>query len=432
MANFVERIQHAWNAFTSRDPTDNLPYYGPAYSIRPDRSRVVRSGEKSIVNNIYNRIAVDVSQIDIRHVKTDENGNFLEEVNSGLDNILQLEANIDQTSRSFIIDIVISMFDEGVVAVVPVDTSLDPNVSTSYQILTARTARILQWYPKHIRVHIYNDTTGRYEDITLPKNQVAIIENPFYATMNEPNSTLKRLVRKINLLDQIDEDNGAGKLDMIIQLPYVIRTENRRKEAEKRRKQLEMQLAGSKYGIGYAEATEKIVQLNRSVDNTLEKQVEDLTNRLYRQLGLTEGIFEGTADAKQIENYYSRTIEPILCAITEEFKRKFLTKTARTQHQSIMFFRNPLKLVPITDLASVSDSFTRNEILTSNEFRSAIGFKPSDDPNADKLHNSNLYPYEQETGDEGEDPGYVDDTEDSDSDPMSTPMLEVMPDDEDY
>ena len=393
MAEFFTRFQNAWNAFIGRDPTNRFLYnenWSGGYSYRPDRSRMNYGNERSIISSIYNRISVDCAAITIQHVKTDENNRYLETISSKLNNCLTLDANLDQTGRALIQDIVLSMFDEGCVAVVPTDTSTDPNRTDSYDILALRTGRITEWFPYYVRIEVYNENTGQKQQIMMNKKDVAIIENPLYAVMNEPNSTLRRLIRKLNLLDAVDEQSSAGKLDLIIQLPYTIRTDARRKQAEDRRKDIENQLAGSKYGIAYADATEHITQLNRPVENNLMNQVQYLTSMLYSQLGLTENIFNGTADEQTLLNYYNSTVEPILSAITDEFKRKFLTKTARTQHQSIMFFRDPFKLVPINNIAEIADKFTRNEILTSNEIRGIIGFKPSDDPKADQLINSNL------------------------------------------
>lgn len=393
MAEFFTRFQNAWNAFIGRDPTNRFLYnenWSGGYSYRPDRSRMNYGNERSIISSIYNRISVDCAAITIQHVKTDENNRYLETISSKLNNCLTLDANLDQTGRALIQDIVLSMFDEGCVAVVPTDTSTNPNKTDSYDILALRTGRITEWFPYYVKVEVYNENTGQKQQIIMNKKDVAIIENPLYAVMNEPNSTLRRLIRKLNLLDAVDEQSSAGKLDLIIQLPYTIRTDARRKQAEDRRKDIENQLAGSKYGIAYADATEHITQLNRPVENNLMNQVQYLTSMLYSQLGLTENIFNGTADEQTLLNYYNSTVEPILSAITDEFKRKFLTKTARTQHQSIMFFRDPFKLVPINNIAEIADKFTRNEILTSNEIRGIIGFKPSDDPKADQLINSNL------------------------------------------
>lgn len=381
------RLKHAWNAFTgNRDPTPS----GSVYSYRPDRPRLSRGKERSILTSISNRIALDVAAVTIKHCRLDKNDRYIEDVNSGLNDCLNLEANIDQTGRSFKQDIVMSMFDEGSVAIVPVDTTFDPKQTGSYDILSMRTGKILEWYPKHVKVRVYNDRTGEKEDIIVPKRTTAIIENPLFAVMNEPNSTMQRLIRKLNLLDIIDEQSGSGKLDLIIQLPYVIKTEARRQQAEDRRKLIEDQLAGSKYGIAYTDGTERITQLNRPVENNLMKQIEYLTSMLYSQLGITQSVMDGTADEKTMLNYNNRSIEPIVSAIVDEMKRKFLTKTARSQKQSISFFRDPFKLVPINDIAEIADKFTRNEILTSNEIRQIIGMKPSNDPKADQLVNSNI------------------------------------------
>ena len=385
------RLKHAWNAFVNnRDPTASYRDIGPGYSYRPDRPRLTRGNERSIITSVYNRIALDVAAIDIRHVKLDEDDRFSEIIDSGLNNCLALDANIDQTGRAFIQDAVMSMLDEGCVALVPIETTFNPQQTGSFDINTIRTGKVLDWYPKHVRVSVYNERSGKREEIVLPKDTIAIIENPLYAVMNEPNSTIQRLIRKLNLLDAIDEQSGSGKLDLIIQLPYVVKTEARRQQAEARRKDIEMQLAGSKYGIAYTDGTEKVTQLNRSVDNNLMKQIEYLTSMLYSQLGITQAVLEGTADEKTMLNYYSRTIEPIIAAIVDEMKRKFLTKTARTRRQSIAFFRDPFKLVPVDNIAEIADKFTRNEIMTSNEIRQKIGMKPSKDPKADKLINSNL------------------------------------------
>ena len=385
------RLKHAWNAFVNnRDPTASYRDIGPGYSYRPDRPRLTRGNERSIITSVYNRIALDVAANDIRHVKLDEDDRFSEIIDSGLNNCLALDANIDQTGRAFVQDAVMSMLDEGCVALVPIETTFNPQQTGSFDINTIRTGKILDWYPKHVRVSVYNERSGKREEIVLPKDTIAIIENPLYAVMNEPNSTMQRLIRKLNLLDAIDEQSSSGKLDLIIQLPYVVKTEARRQQAAARRKDIEMQLAGSKYGIAYTDGTEKITQLNRSVDNNLMKQIEYLTSMLYSQLGITQAVLEGTADEKTMLNYYSRTIEPIIAAIVDEMKRKFLTKTARTRRQSIVFFRDPFKLVPVGNIAEIADKFTRNEIMTSNEIRQKIGMKPSNDPKADKLINSNL------------------------------------------
>ena len=387
---FIDRLQHGWNAFMNKDPTRGYYDTGPGYSYRPDRPRLTRGNERTIVTSIFNRIALDVAALNITHCKVDENGRYVSSIDSSLNNCLNLEANLDQTGRAFIQDVVISMFDEGCVAVVPVDTSIDPEVSGSYNIESMRTGKILEWYPKHVKVRVYNENTGIKEDIKLPKSSVSIIENPLFAVVNEPNSTLQRLMRKLALLDVVDEQTSAGKLDMIIQLPYTIKSEARRTQAEARRKDIEMQLTNTKYGIAYVDATEKITQLNRPLENNLMKQIEYLTNMLYSQLGITQTILDGTADEQTLLNYHSRTIEPIASAIVDEMKRKFLTKTARTQKQTITFFRDPFKLVPVNNIADIADKFTRNEVLTSNEIRQIIGFKPSDDPKADELRNSNL------------------------------------------
>ena len=386
-----DRLQHAWNAFVYNDNNYVDPQnLGGLSTFKPDRVHFSRGVERSIVTSVYNRLALDVSSIAIKHVRLDENGRFKEEVDSGLQNCLNVEANIDQTGRAFLQDVVMSMLDEGCVAIVPVDTTIDPAKSGSYEINTMRTGKILEWYPAHVRVRVYNDKRGIHEEIVLPKSAVAIIENPLYAVINEPNSTMQRLIRKLNLLDVVDEQTSSGKLDLIIQLPYVIKTDARRKQAEERRKDIEMQLSGSKYGIAYTDGTERITQLNRPAENNLMKQVEYLTSMLYSQLGLTQSIMDGSADDKTMLNYYNRTVEPILAAITDEIKRKFLTKTARSQRQTIMYFRDPFKLTPVLDLAEIADKFTRNEIMTSNEIRQIVGMKPADDPSADELRNKNL------------------------------------------
>ena len=387
------RLKHAWSVFLNRDPTAlQRSYYdaGASYTYRPDRQRYTRGNERSIVTALFNRIAIDASEIYIRHVRLDDNGRFKEEMNSGLNNCLSLEANIDQTGRGFIQDAIASMLDEGSVALVPIETDLNPFTTNSYDIYSMRTGKITEWRPEHVNVNLYNEKTGHRQDYLLPKKMVAIIENPLYAVVNEPNSTLKRLIHKLNLLDSIDEQSGSGKLDLIIQLPYVIKTPTRRQQAEERRKDIENQLAGSKYGIAYTDGTERITQLNRPVENNLMKQIEYLTSMLYSQLGITQSILDGTADEATMLNYYNRTIEPIVSAIVDEMKRKFLTKTARSQRQSIIFYRDPVKLVPVNNMAEIADKFTRNEIMTSNEIRQAIGMKPSDDPKADQLVNSNI------------------------------------------
>lgn len=386
-----ERIRRGWNAFVNnRDPTYRFPDINGGYSYRPDRVRFSRGNERSIVTSIYNRIAMDVSSIDIRHVRLDKEGRFEDYMHTGLDNCLSTEANLDQTGRAFIQDVVMSMLDEGCVAIVPVDTTFNPNETGSYDIQSLRTGKIIDWYPNRVKIRLYNERTGRKEDIIMSKSAVAIIENPLYAVINEPNSTMQRLIKKLNILDAVDEQSGAGKLDLIIQLPYVIKSETRREQAEKRRKDIEMQLAGSKYGIAYTEATERITQLNRSVDNNLMKQIEYLTSMLYSQLGFHQTILDGTADEKTMLNYTNRTLEPIVSAIVLEMKRKFLTKTARSQNQSIMFFNDPFRLVPVANLAEIVDKFTRNEVMSSNEFRQIVGRRPSSDPKADQLVNSNI------------------------------------------
>lgn len=390
MPVFTDRLKNAWNAFMNRDPPYEYRDIGMISSYRPDRIRLTRGNERSIVTAIYNRIAVDCSAINVIHAKLDENGRYIEEIHSGLDNCLTLEANIDQTGRALIQDTVMSMFDEGCIAIVPVDTSFNPYETESYQIRTMRVGKIVQWSPYYIRVRLYNDRTGNYEEVAVHKDIAAIIENPLYAIMNEPNSTLQRLIRKLNLLDAIDEQSGSGKLDLIIQLPYVVKSDARRMQAEERRKNIEMQLANTKYGIAYIDNTEHITQLNRSVDNNLMNQIEYLTNMLYSQLGITKEILEGTANEQAMLNYYNRTIEPIMTAITDEMKRKFLTKTARTQGQSIIFYRDPFRLVPTSQIAEMADKFTRNEIMSSNEIRQIVGMKPVDDPKADELRNKNL------------------------------------------
>lgn len=405
------RLKHAWNAFLNRDPTPRTDL-GYSYHYRPDRPRFSRGNERSIVNAIFNRIALDVADIDIQHCRLDENGRFMETIDSKLNSCLSLEANIDQTGRAFIQDIVMSLFDEGVVAIVPVDTNVNP-ITNSFDILSMRTAKITEWYPKHVKVKLYNDRTGEKEELILPKKTVGIIENPLYAIVNEPNSTVQRLIRKLNLLDVIDEQSSAGKLDMIIQLPYTIKSEARKQQAEDRRKDIEMQLTNSKYGIAYVDATERITQVNRPLENNLLKQIEYLTNMVYSQIGITQTVLDGTADEKTMLNYNSRCIKPIISAIVDELNRKFLTKTARSQGQSIKYFKDPFELVPVNNIAEIADKFTRNEIMTSNEIRQVIGMKPASDPKADQLVNSNIsQPGEQQVPEEGyvdegyQDPGY--------------------------
>lgn len=384
----LDRLQHAYNAFTNRDPTYKTSV-GYSANYRPDRPRFTGGNEKSIITSVYNRIALDVASLVIQHVRLDDNDRFVSVVNSGLNNCLTLDANIDQTGRALIQDIVMSMLDEGCVAIVPVDTNINPETG-SYDILSMRTGKIMEWFPQHVRVKVYNEITGQREDILVSKKTTAIIENPLYAVVNEPNSTLRRLIFKLNLLDAIDQQSGSGKLDLIIQLPYVIKTEARKQQAENRRADIEEQLSGSKYGIAYTDGTERITQLNRPVENNLMSQITYLTSMLYSQLGITQGILDGTADEKTMLNYYNRTTEPIVSAIIDDMKRKFLTKTARTQKQSIMFFRDPFKLVPVASIAEIADKFTRNEITSSNEIRQVIGMKPSGDPKADELRNKNL------------------------------------------
>ena len=394
--SFISRLKSGWNAFRNRDPTGAYTQnIGPSYSFRQDRNRFSRGNERSIVVSVYNRIAMDAAAISMKHVQLDENGRFSSEVNSGLNNCMNLEANIDQTGRAYMQDLVQSMLDEGCVADIPVETDKDPNLTESYQIRSMRTGKILDWYPRHVKVRVYNEESGQKEDIILSKKNIGIIENPLYAVMNEPSSTMQRLIRKLNLLDAIDEQSGSGKLDLIIQLPYSVKSDLRKKQAEQRREDIIDQLKGP-FGIAYTDGTEKIVQLNRPIENNLMKQIEYLTSQLYSQLGITQTIMDGTADDKTMLNYYNRTIEPIVAAIADERKRKFLSKTARTQGQSIMFFRDPFKLVPVNDLAEIADKLTRNEIATSNEIRQVIGWKPSDDPKADELRNSNISQAKQE------------------------------------
>lgn len=386
----LDRLRHAWNVFRNKDPTAVYMNLGSPTGYRPDRVRLGRGSERSIVTAVYNRIATDVAAVNIRHVKLDKNGRFLEEIDSGLNNCLSLDANIDQTGRMLVQDIVLSMFDEGVVCVVPVDTDDDLEQHESVDILTLRTGRILDWYPQHVRVELYNEQTGRREEVILPKSAVSIIENPLYAVMNEPNSTVQRLNRKLSLLDVVDEKINSGKLDLIIQLPYVIKTEARKKQAEARRRDIETQLAEGKYGIAYTDGTERITQLNRPVENNLMKQIEYLTNMLYSQIGITQSILDGTADEKTMLNYNNGLIEKILSAIVGEMQRKFLSRTARTRGHAVTFFRDPFKLIPVSDLAEIADKFTRNEIMSANEIRQIIGMKPSSDPRADELRNRNL------------------------------------------
>lgn len=384
------RVKRGWNAFMNKDPTTRRNMFDYGASLRPDRMRFTRGNERSIVTAVFNRIAIDVAQIDIRHCKLDDDERFLEVIKSDMNSCFELEANIDQTGRAFIQDVVLSMFDEGCIAIVPVDTTDNPNETGSYDIQTMRTGRIVEWFPQRVKVRVYNERTGKKEEVFINKRACAIIENPLFAVMNEPNSTLQRLIRKLNLLDVIDEKNSSGKLDMIIQLPYIIKTEARRAQAEQRRNDIEKQLSSTKYGIAYTDGTEKIVQLNRPIENNLMSQIEFLTSMLYSQLGISKEILDGTASEQQLLNYTNRSIEPVISAIVDELKRKFLTKTARTQHQSIEYFKDPFKLVPVSQIAEIADKMTRNEIMTSNEIRQIIGMKPADDPEADELRNKNL------------------------------------------
>lgn len=396
---FLDRLRHAWNAFAEYDnsPPYNSGYYYPKYedlgmvsTYRPDRVYFTRGQERSLISTVYNRIAIDVASVDIKHVKIDDGGRYLSEIDSGLNDCLSFQSNKDQTARAFIQDIVMSMFDEGCVAVLPIDTSINPNRTSSYDILTMRVGKILQWYPDYVMVEVYNDRIGRKEQITVPKKTTAIVENPLYAIMNEPNSVLQRLIAKFNLLDAIDAQSGSGKLDLIVQLPYVIKTDMRREQAEKRRLDIETQLATSRYGIAYTDGTEKITQLNRPVENNLMSQIQYLTSMLFSQLGITQSILDGTADEKTMLNYMSRTIKPILRAITEEMGRKFITKTGRSQGQRIMYFNNPFELIPVSNLADLADKFTRNEIMSPNEVRQIVGLKPVQNEKADELRNRNL------------------------------------------
>lgn len=432
--SFISRLKSGWNAFLAREPTYNYAYrdIGTSFSYRPDRMRFSRGNERSIVTSVYNRIAMDVAEVSLKHCRVDSNGRYIEDIKSGLNECLNLEANIDQSGRAFVQDIVMSMFDEGAVAIVPVDTSSDPRISSSYDILSMRTGKIIEWYPAHVKVKLYNERTGQKEEIRLPKRQVAIVENPLYAVINEPNSTMQRLIRKLNILDAIDEQSGSGKLDLIIQLPYTIKSDLRQQQAEKRRKDIEEQLKGP-FGIAYTDATERITQLNRPIENNLMKQIEYLTNLLYGQLGITQSVLDGSADEKTMLNYTNRTIEPIISAIADAMKRVFLTKTARSQGQTITFFRNPFKLVPVSEIAGMADTYTRNEILTSNEFRQILGFKPSDDPKADQLVNSNIaqpmtgeqVPIEGDVTEESGEMAELDQPEET-TDLASMPISEVM------
>lgn len=395
MSAIVERLKNTWNAFLGRDPTGNeYRYYysnlGSGNYYRPDRFRLTRGLERSVVTSVYNRIAMDVASIKIEHCKTNQNGVYEKTIDSRFNNCLTLESNIDQISTAFMQDVCLSMFDEGVVAVVPTDTTSNPIISDSYDIISMRTGKIVEWYPYYVKINLYNEEVGQKQDIILPKKNVAIIENPLYAVMNEPNSTLQRLIRTLNSIDRTNEQNSSGKLDLIVQLPFPVRTERKREQAETRRKEIETQLMGSKYGIAYTDTTEHITQLNRAVENNLWQQATDLTNQLFNQLGLTQSIFDGTADEKTMINYYNRTVDPILDAIAKEYKRKFLSKTARTQGQDIFYFRDPFKLVPASELADIADKLTRNEILSSNEVRAEIGYQPIEDPRADELRNKNV------------------------------------------
>ena len=424
--SFISRLKSGWNAFRNRDPTGAYTQnIGPSYSFRQDRNRFSRGNERSIIVSVYNRIAMDAAAISMKHVQLDKNGRFSSEVNSGLNNCMNLEANIDQTGRAYMQDLVQSMLDEGVVADIPVETDKDPNLTESYQIRSMRTGKILDWYPRHVKVRVYNEETGQKEDIVLPKKNIGIIENPLYAVMNEPSSTMQRLIRKLNLLDAIDEQSGSGKLDLIIQLPYSVKSELRKKQADQRREDIIEQLKGP-FGIAYTDGTEKVIQLNRPIENNLMKQIEYLTSQLYSQLGITQTIMDGTADDKTMLNYYNRTIEPIVAAIADERKRKFLSKTARTQGQSIMFFRDPFKLVPVNDLAEIADKLTRNEIATSNEMRQVIGWKPSDDPKADELRNSNISQAKQDIGTSVGSSSKSNETENAKQNSTNTGMVELL------
>lgn len=391
MPTLGERLKHGWNAFiNNKDPSWRYTELGSSSYYRPDRARLSMGNERTIVTAIYNRISMDAAAIAIKHVRVDQNGKYIEDIKSGLNNALTVETNLDQTPRAFFQDVIMSMIDEGCVAIVPVDTNIDPTNRSAFDVLGMRTGKILEWHPQHVKLSVYNEKKGQKEDIILPKSMVAIVENPFYSVMNEPNSTMKRLIYKLNLMDMMDRNNSSGKLDLIVQLPYIIKSDARRQQAEARRKDIEMQLSGSKYGIAYTDGTERITQLNRPIENNLMAQVESLTKTLYSQLGITEEIMNGSASESVMLNYYNRTIEPILSAIVDEMKRKFLSKTARTQNQSILFFRDPFKLVPVNTIADIADKFTRNEILSSNEVRGIVGFKPVNDPKADELRNKNI------------------------------------------
>lgn len=420
MPTFAERMKNTWNAFLGRDQV-RTSYYGGYYN-RPDRARLSRGNDKSIVASIYNQIAVDVSNINFRHVRVDEEDNYVEDIKDSLNNIFKINANIDQTGRQFIQDLVLSMIDEGSVAIVPIDTDENPLTNTSFNVISCRVGKVVGWLPQHVRVEVYNEITGKKEELTLPKRIVPIIENPFYTVMNEPNSTLQRLIRVLNQIDRLNEQNSAGKMDLIIQVPYAIKGQARRNQAEDRRKDIEAQLTGSQYGIAYIDGTERVIQLNRAVENNLWNQAKDLTEQLYNQLGMAKSIFDGTADEKTMLNYYNRTIEPICSRITEAIIYKWLTKTAISQGQSLKYFKDPFKLVPVEQIAEIADKFTRNEILTKNEFRSIIGKKPSDDPKADMLRNSNINHPDESMDSEMEDYGEFEDfqNEDEDSDISET------------
>lgn len=420
MPTFAERMKNTWNAFLGRDQV-RTSYYGGYYN-RPDRARLSRGNDKSIVASIYNQIAVDVSNINFRHVRVDEEDNYVEDIKDSLNNIFKINANIDQTGRQFIQDLVLSMIDEGSVAIVPIDTDENPLTNTSFNVISCRVGKVVGWLPQYVRVEVYNEITGKKEELTLPKRIVPIIENPFYTVMNEPNSTLQRLIRVLNQIDRLNEQNSAGKMDLIIQVPYAIKGQARRNQAEDRRKDIEAQLTGSQYGIAYIDGTERVIQLNRAVENNLWNQAKDLTEQLYNQLGMAKSIFDGTADEKTMLNYYNRTIEPICSRITEAIIYKWLTKTAISQGQSLKYFKDPFKLVPVEQIAEIADKFTRNEILTKNEFRSIIGKKPSDDPKADMLRNSNINHPDESMDSEMEDYGEFEDfqNEDEDSDISET------------
>ena len=420
---FVERVRNGWNAFRNRDPTMFYREPGMSYTYRPDRVCFSRGNEKSIVTSVYNRIAMDVAAIDIKHCRVDKNGRFIEEIDSELNNCLSLEANIDQTARAFKQDAVMSMFDEGSIAIVPIETKGDPTISSSFDVRSMRVGKIIEWFPRRVKVEVYNDQTGRKEPLIMPKRSVAIVDNPFYTVMNEPNSTMKRLIRKLNLLDAIDEQSGSGKLDLIIQLPYAVKGELKQQQADKRRNDIVDQLKGP-YGIAYIDGTEKVTQLNRPIENNLMKQIEYLTNMFYSQMGITPSVMDGTADERTMLNYNTRTVEAIVAAIVDAMKRTYISKTARSQGQTIMAFRDPFKLVPANNIAELADKFTRNETLTSNEIRQLIGFRPSDDPKADKLINSNIsQPKEDTVAEEYED--LDDESKDSSDNFMNTPVSKL-------